>query len=96
MDAMQQSQQNIEKLASREKYWEECSDAEKIERLRQSLADAHTHLSRMRETISILQRHQHGSKGELLIDPFARNVDEEPRRHWQEVPHSLRTERERR
>jgi hypothetical protein len=56
-----------ERLASREKYWEEMDDAQKIRALRDALvrlADEHAALIK---TCLDLTQHQHASDGEILL-----------------------------
>lgn len=78
---------------SREKHWEESTDAEKIERLRHELVQAWRMIQRLMDASHSMAQHQHGVDGKILV-PLERNGRDAPdgytRRPW-----GLLTERER-
>ena len=88
----QQAQQG---MASREKYWEELTDGEKIASLRDAVAGLFDAVSTQAETINVLRQHQHGAVGEVLTPAFG-NSGSERQSSPRNVPYRLRTERERR
>lgn len=53
------------------KPWGECSDAEKIERLRQEVEDWRRECGALRDRLDLLDAHQHAPNGVLLIDLVA-------------------------
>lgn len=81
--------------ASREKYWEEADDAQKIERLRETVARLCRDVTTLTANLAQVCGHRHGENGELLtpfrpVDPHANYA------HDNGIPHNLRTQRERR
>ena len=97
-EAMKQAMQ-----PAREKYWEEKTEAEKIETLRHEVV----RLARENELLEHITRrmvaHTHGGTGEVLV-PFHAGADNQlggalsggNYAGVQAVPYSLRTERDRR
>lgn len=88
------------KLASREKYWEECDAEQKIARLRDELARACRIIESQGRHISTLLSHEHNGKGEMVIPLHGRNhaLSESSGgafTHDGGIPFSLRMERER-
>ena len=57
-------------LGAIQKKWEEQTDAEKIETLRNELRDYRyliTRIARLEESMHRMRQHEHGSKGEILV-----------------------------
>jgi hypothetical protein len=50
------------------KPWDKCSDAEKIERLRQEVEDWRRVYAELRDRLDLLDTHQHGPNGVLVVD----------------------------
>lgn len=84
----------------REKYWEECTDAEKIERLRWQLILALRENSMMAEVLHQMRLHRHGEDGSLLVplrDPASNLAGAfgGPANHGPNVPRQLAKQDER-
>lgn len=87
-----------EKLASREKYWEECDAEQKIERLRDAVAGQCRLLTQQVRFLAKLAVHQHAPDGRLLA-LIANDLEERGPSlfaHDNGIPHNLRREHERR
>ena len=56
-----------EEKASRERYWSEIDDKEKIRRLRQQVKELQHSMQIMRDKVDILINHQHGNDNKLLV-----------------------------
>lgn len=54
-------------LAKREKYWDEMTSDEKIERLARELAYLGDANQRLHEQMWAMERHEHGSAGKLVV-----------------------------
>ena len=54
-------------LASREKYWSEIDDKEKIERVRNLAKGQMKTIQRLEKELNRIKRHTHNEKGEAII-----------------------------
>lgn len=83
--------------ACREKYWEECGDAEKIDRLRDQLVYMEGICRSLAENVMNLLNHQHGHDGKLLhpLHEAGSNRSGEPLGYNRYRSHRLATRRER-
>jgi hypothetical protein len=54
-------------LCAREKYWDELTDAERIQRLGQELLSAWRVIQDLQVAMHAMQRHEHGSAGKLVV-----------------------------
>lgn len=84
----------MQSVAMRENFWEECDDSQKIERLRGAIVTLFQRDAVRNESIRKLLNHQHGVDGQLLTAMFdgensLSGYDRGP------IPFNLRTERER-
>ena len=55
----------------REKNWEECSEAEKVERMRGVVKRQDDMIRRLLKDVNLLRIHQHAQDGRLLFSPEA-------------------------
>lgn len=55
----------------REKYWEECNEAEKFERMRDVVKQQANTIERLLNDVNLLRMHQHAQDGRLLVPPDA-------------------------
>lgn len=55
----------------REKDWEECSEAEKFERMRGVAKQQANTIERLLNDVNLLRMHQHAQDGRLLVSPDA-------------------------
>jgi hypothetical protein len=53
--------------ARREKNWDELTDSEKVERMRDVVKRQGRHINRLDHIITALQRHQHSVTGDVLV-----------------------------
>ena len=65
--------------ANREKYWEELSDSEKIERTRQEVKKLQKTVDRMFSIIYNLRNHSHNDKQILVPMNFGDNYNNNPK-----------------
>lgn len=91
--------------AAREKYWEECTDAEKIDRLHSALTAMYRENRVLRDNIAKLMQHTHHESGRLLqpLNPDGENYAGSlgpsgafANRYGHPIPLNLRKERDRR
>ena len=79
----------------REKYWDEMTDAQKIQKLREVVIWMGRDLQDARETIATMSRHQHAQDGTLLAPiPLSLSMHE-PGDYKRQYARGLLTERER-
>ena len=50
------------------KPWKDCTDAEKIERLRDELDGWRRACAQLRDRVDLLEAHQHSADGKLMVD----------------------------
>ena len=81
-------------MASREKYWDELTDAERIQRLRDVVVNLSQENARMSRALVRLHVHRHGESGELLAPLYREDVNE-PIGYAYDRTHGLKTQRER-
>jgi hypothetical protein len=70
MESEGEMNQEPEKLAKYlgPKPWQDCTDAEKIERLRDELDGWRRECARLRSRLTLMEQHQHGATGAVLVD----------------------------
>lgn len=89
-----------EKLASREKHWEECSPEQQIDRLRDEVARLCGTVTELYGVVLKLSGHIHGNDGKIAV-PFIEGMGNRLDRpglfaHDNGIPHRLRKPHERR
>ena len=85
-------------------YWEECDAEQKLERLRDAIAQLGMTMNAISSVVERMGAHSHGEKGELLVpikymDPYANRASSLSGglyAHDNGIPYNLRTKHERR
>ena len=72
MDEQQAAKSAGNSMASREKYWDELTDAEKIERLRDEVVNLKYRVGRNSASVSDLMHHDHHPVTGELMKPMSR------------------------
>lgn len=83
---------------SREKYWEECDAEQKIERLRDGLANACRIIEQQSQMLNSFAVHRHGKDGILLTPLYANGRGEGGASYFSHdhgIPHNLRLSHQR-
>lgn len=92
-------------MLARDKYWEECSPEQQIDRLRDTVARLCRDVTTLAVNLQQVIAHRHGANGELLtpfraVDPNANYAQGQLGgglyAHDNGIPHNLRREHERR
>ena len=66
-----QQMQGEKSLPGRAKYWSECTEEEKCERLREQVRNAQSRVAELERQVFHLVRHQHGEGGMVMTPVLA-------------------------